>query len=137
MIHGYSWSDSRIIGCGTLRELNISMENGPFVDDYQLKLVIFHSYVKLPEGKSNKKLNNWEHVGTCAVTYWIFIGDLLDIDGLFVQFIVITHTYTILFDGLLNININTCFVSLTSQVVCCSASVMLLMSQDCFSAFLT
>jgi hypothetical protein len=45
-----SWSDSRIIGCGTLRELNISMENGPFVDDYQLKLVIFHSYVKLPEG---------------------------------------------------------------------------------------
>jgi hypothetical protein len=29
------------------------MENGPFVDDYQLKLVIFHSYVKLPEGKLN------------------------------------------------------------------------------------
>ena len=49
-----SWSDSRIIGCGTLRELNIAMENGPFVDDYQLKLLIFHSYVKLPEGNPTR-----------------------------------------------------------------------------------
>jgi hypothetical protein len=26
------------------------MENGPFIDDLPTQIVIFHSYVKLPEG---------------------------------------------------------------------------------------
>ena len=30
---------------------NIAMGNGPFVEVYLLKIVIFHSYVSLPEGK--------------------------------------------------------------------------------------
>jgi len=29
------------------------MENGPFIDGYLLKMVIFHSYVSLPEGSAN------------------------------------------------------------------------------------
>ena len=27
------------------------MENGPFIVDFPIKIVIFHSYVSLPEGK--------------------------------------------------------------------------------------
>jgi len=27
------------------------MKNGPFIDDLPIKMVIFHSYVKLPEGR--------------------------------------------------------------------------------------
>ena len=30
---------------------DIAMENGPFILDLPIKMVIFHSYVSLPEGK--------------------------------------------------------------------------------------
>ena len=29
---------------------NIAMENGPFIVEFPIKMVIFHSYVNLPEG---------------------------------------------------------------------------------------
>ena len=31
---------------------NISIENGPFIVDLRIKVVIFHSYVSLPEGST-------------------------------------------------------------------------------------
>ena len=34
----------------TLWLFNIAMENGPFIDDLPIKMVIFHGYVKQPEG---------------------------------------------------------------------------------------
>jgi len=37
---------------GTLWLFNIAMENGPFIEVYLLKMVIFHSYVKLQDGNS-------------------------------------------------------------------------------------
>ena len=36
---------------------NIAMENGPFIEDLPIKMVIFYSYVELPEGTSNKRWN--------------------------------------------------------------------------------
>ena len=36
----------------TLWLFNIAMENGPFIVDFPSKMVIFHSYVTLPEGKN-------------------------------------------------------------------------------------
>jgi hypothetical protein len=38
---------------GTLWQFNIAIENGPFIADLPilLKIVIFHSYVSLPEGR--------------------------------------------------------------------------------------
>ena len=30
------------------------MDNGPFIDDFPLKMVTFHSYLKLPEGNPTK-----------------------------------------------------------------------------------
>ena len=32
---------------------NIAIENGPFIVDLPLNMVIFHSYVSLPEGIPN------------------------------------------------------------------------------------
>ena len=34
---------------------HIAMENGPFIEDLPIKMVIFYSYVELPEGTSNKR----------------------------------------------------------------------------------
>ena len=34
----------------TLWYFNIAMEHGPFIGDLPIQIVIFHSYVKLPEG---------------------------------------------------------------------------------------
>jgi hypothetical protein len=34
----------------TLRLFNIAMENAPFILDFPLNMVIFHSYVSLTEG---------------------------------------------------------------------------------------
>jgi len=34
-----------------------SMENDPFIDDLPIEVVIFHSYVSLPEG--NVSINEW------------------------------------------------------------------------------
>ena len=34
----------------TLVMTNIARENGPFIGDLPMKMVIFHGYVKLPEG---------------------------------------------------------------------------------------
>jgi len=34
----------------TLWLFNIAMENGPFIDGYLLQMVIFHGYVKYPDG---------------------------------------------------------------------------------------
>ena len=45
----------------TLWLFNIAMGNGPFIDGlpaYLLKMVIFHSYVSLPEGKSPMSQQN-------------------------------------------------------------------------------
>ena len=33
------------------------MENDPFIDDLAIEVVIFHSYVSLPEG--NVSINEW------------------------------------------------------------------------------
>jgi hypothetical protein len=48
---------------------NIAIENGPFIVDLPIKMVIFHSYVSLPEGIFcwllvnlsiySKKLKDW------------------------------------------------------------------------------
>ena len=39
----------------TLWYFNIAMEHGPFIGDLPIQIVIFHSYVKLPEGMRIKK----------------------------------------------------------------------------------
>ena len=37
---------------------NRTMENGPFIGDVPIQIVIFHSYVNLPEGKGPQKSRN-------------------------------------------------------------------------------
>ena len=43
------------------------MENGPFVADSPIQIVIFHSYVKLPEGMKQMSVN--DELGSDGLRY--------------------------------------------------------------------
>jgi hypothetical protein len=51
---GFGWESGF---SNTLWLFNIAIEHGPFIVDFSIKMVIFHSYVSLPEGISNGFLN--------------------------------------------------------------------------------
>ena len=41
------------------RKLNIAMENGPFEDDFPIKIVMFHCYVSLPEVNDSREVGRF------------------------------------------------------------------------------
>ena len=49
--------------------VKIAIENGPFIVDFPLKMVIFHSYVSLPEASNNMI---WVYMGWCWFYNWEF-----------------------------------------------------------------
>ena len=49
-LSGPLFSGITLGGSYTLWLFNMAMENGPFTEGYLLKMVIFHGYVKIPDG---------------------------------------------------------------------------------------
>ena len=41
----------------TFWEANIAVENGPFIVDLPMKIVMFHSYVSIPKGKRTSNVH--------------------------------------------------------------------------------
>ena len=74
----------------TSQETNIAMGNGPFIEVYLLKMVIFHGYVKLPDGTEyisgwwcNNHLEKYEFVNGKDDIPYIYIYILWKIKVMF------------------------------------------------------